>query len=239
LSQSGLPDETVALIRRLSYSHGHLVFFCDMPIVLETLQSSDLKVRLVKTLLRKSTLLLRLHITPNTNIDALSRYWIRAGDGINIRPLLESLTRIPKGTGINAALLLPPMPGAELYTFAYPSTKPEDLHKDCHYVAFNFFKDPPDPRFTDPKIVRQTLMTDYYPVLADFRYGDLIVLAKANGDIIHSAVFIADNIVYTKNSANFRDPYIFMTIPDMLDNFDALIPEGETLQVQCFRNKYY
>jgi hypothetical protein len=76
-------------------------------------------------------------------------------------------------------------------------------------------------------------------VLADPRYGDIITLVRQDGSIIHSCVFIADNIVYTKNSANFRDPYIFMTMPDMMDTFMAQIPEGQTLQALIYRNKYY
>ena len=238
-SGSGLSDETIALVKKLSYPYGHLVFFCDMPLVLDTLQTNDEKVRLVKTLLRKSTLLLRLHIAPDSNIDDLTRYWSKAGQEINVQPLLESLSKIPHGTRINVSLLFPPLPTAQLYSFPFPSTKPEDQHKDCHYTALNFFRDPPDPRFTDANVVRQTLLTDYYPALSDPRYGDILVLSKPDGSIIHSCVFIADNIVYTKNSANFRDPYLLMTIPDMLDVFQAQIPEGQSLQLHYYRNKYY
>lgn len=238
-SHTGLPDETIALVKKLSYPHGHLIFFCDIPLVLDTLQTNDQKVRLVKTLLRKSTLLLRLHITPDTNIDDLVRYWSRAGQGINIEPLLKSLGEVPNGTGINVSLLLPPRPAGLLYDYPYPSNRPEDLHKDCHYTALNFFRDPPDPRFTDPNVVRQTLLNDYYPVLSDPRYGDVLVLERQDGSIIHSCIFIADNVVYTKNSANFRDPFIFMTIPDMVDTFEAQIPEGQSLTLQYYRDKYY
>lgn len=238
-TQSGLPEETVALVKKLSYSYGHLVFFCDIPLVLDTLPQSDQKTTLLKTLLRKSTLLLRLHLTPASDLNALEHYWVRAGWGVDIRPMLESLTKLPQGARIDVVELLPPIPSSNLYSYPFPSVKPEDQHKDCHWTALNFFRDVPDQRFTDPNIVHQTLLTDYYPVLSDPRYGDLIILAKPNGDIIHSSVFIADNIVYTKNSANFRDPFILMTLPDMIDNFSAQIPEDQSLQVLIYRNKYY
>jgi hypothetical protein len=88
-------------------------------------------------------------------------------------------------------------------------------------------------------VVRQTLLTDYYPVLSDARFGDLVLLAKPNGDIIHIAVYIAADIVYTKNSGSFRDPFILMTVSDMLDHFASQIPEGQNLQVSIYRNKYY
>lgn len=238
-TQSGLPDETIALVKKLSYPHGHLVFFCDIPLVLDTLSRPEQKLRLLKTLLRKSTLLLRLHLTPDSNINALEHYWIRAGWGVDLRPMLESLTKLPQGARIDVVELLPPVPSANLYSYPFPSTKPEDQHKDCHWTALNFFRDVPDQRFTDSNVVHQTLITDYYPVLSDPRYGDLIILAKPNGDIIHSSVYIADNIVYTKNSSNFRDPFILMTMSDMIDNFSAQIPEDQSLQVLIYRNKYY
>jgi len=238
-SQSGLPDETVALVRKLSYPHGNLVFFCDIPLVLDTLQTPEMKMRLLKTLLRKSTLLLRLHITPDSDIGALTDYWVKAGWGIDLKPKLESLMTVPHGARIDLVELLPPLPADDIYTYPFPSTKPEDMHKDCHWTALNFFRDTPDPRFSDPAVVHQTLLNDYYPVVSDPRYGDVLLLTKPDGTIIHSSVFIADNIVYTKNSANPRDPFILMTIPDMIDYFEAQVPEGQTLQMQFRRNKYY
>jgi hypothetical protein len=153
--------------------------------------------------------------------------------------MLESLTKLPQGARMDIVELLPPLPSAELYSYPFPSTNPADLHKDCHYTALNFFRETPDQRFTDPNFVKQTLLNDYYPVLADPRYGDIITLVRQDGSIIHSCVFIADDIVYTKNSGNFRDPYIFMTLSDMTDNFMAQIPEGQTLQTLIYRNKYY
>jgi hypothetical protein len=207
--------------------------------VLDTLPTPDEKTRLLKTLMRKATLLLRLHITPESDLDALEHYWIRAGRGVDLRPMLESLAKIPGGARIDVDEMLPPLPSADLYTYPFPSIKPEDQHKDCRWTAMNFFRDPPDQRFTDSVVVLQTMQTDYYPVLSDPRYGDIVTLAKPDGNIIHMAVFIADNIVYTKNSGNFRDPFILMTLPDMLDHFSAQIPEDQSLRVQYFRNKYY
>ena len=96
-----------------------------------------------------------------------------------------------------------------------------------------------DPRFVDSSVVKQTIQTDYYPVHSEPRYGDLIAFARPDGEIIHLAVFIADNIAYTKNSGSYIDPYVLMTIPDLNDYFSAQIPENQTLQVLYFRNKYY
>jgi len=151
--------------------------------------------------------------------------------------MLESLVDVPGGARIGVGRFFPPSPRDSLYTFPYPSANPEDGKKDCHWTALNFFRNPPDPRFLDINFVKQTLLNDYYPVPSDMRYGDILELVTSNGDAIHSAVFIADNIVYTKNSAQPTEPFMLMTIPDMLDAFSSLIPEDETLKVLAYRSK--
>ena len=139
LADSGLPEKTVALIRQLSYPRGNLIFFCDMPVVLDTLPTPALKLRLIKTVLRNSTMLLQLHVPAQGDLSELEHYWIRAGWGVDLRPMLESLTKLPGGANIDVIEMLPPLPSAELYTFPFPSDKPEDQHKglpvDLHELS--------------------------------------------------------------------------------------------------------
>jgi len=239
LSESGLPANAVALVKRLSFPHGRFLFFCDAPSVLDALETYEQKTVLMKTLTRKETLLLKLHVMPNSDVNSLVNYWSKAAWGKDVKPMIESLARVPGGARLGVVHLLPPLPTENLYTYPLPSTNPADVHKDCHWTALNFFRDPPDPRFTNADVVRETIEKDYYPVLSDPRYGDVIMLARQDGSIIHSAVFIADNIVYTKNSPLFLDPFILMTLPDMIDRFEAFIPENEHLKLLVFRNKYY
>jgi len=236
---SGLSNETIALVKKLSFPHGRLLFFYDAPLVLDTLPDYDQKIRLLRTLLRKPTLLLRLHIMPDSDVNALARYWVKAGWGVDLRPMLESLAKLPRGARIGIVNIFPPGPSAQIYTFPFPSLKPEDQRKDCHWTAFNFFRDVPKPPFFEGREILATLENDYYPVLSDPRYGDIAMLKKPNGDIIHSCVFIADNIVYTKNSSQATEPFILQTDSDMLDIFSAQIPEGQTLSVQWYRHKRY
>jgi hypothetical protein len=238
-AESGLPDETVALVKKLSFPHGRLLFFYDVRLVLDTLPAYKQKIRLLKTLLRKPTLLLRLHITPDSDMDSLAHYWIKAGWGVDLRPMLDSLAKLPRGARIGIVNVLPPIPSAQIYTFPFPSLKPEELRKDCHWTSFNFFRDVPRAPFFKGQEILDLLEADYYQVVSDPRYGDIGMLKKPNGDMIHSCVFIADNIVYTKNSASATEPFILMRDSDMLDIFSAQIPEGQTLGVQWYRNKHY
>jgi hypothetical protein len=110
--------------------------------------------------------------------------------------------------------------------------------RECNWTAFNFFRDPPDENFCDPNYVREKLGQDYYPIVGDPRYGDVVLIALPNGIVIHAAVFLADDVVYTKNGhANFK-PWILSTIPELLKEYSYLAPLGKTLTVQFFRSKY-
>ena len=238
-ADSGLTPETIALIKKLSFDHGDMLVFCDIQTVLKTLDTNDQKIRLLKTLDRKSTLFLRLHLTSKSNIGELENYWARAGWGLDLKPRLESLARLPNGARIDLTELLPPVPSSQIYTYPFPSLKPIDMHRDCHWTALNFFRDVPDDKFADPNTVAQTIKSDYYPEFSDPRYGDLVLLTRPDGNVIHSAIYIAADVVYTKNSGNFRDPFILMKLSDMVDHFSTQIPEDQKLGVNYLRNKYY
>jgi hypothetical protein len=196
----------------------------------------------VKTIYRKSTLLLRMHVAPDADAEGLAEYWTKAPWGIDVKPVLEALRRVPGGAEMGVVNLLPTGPSGDLYSFPFPSSKPEDQGKDCHWTAFNFFNPAPDARFAGTTAVKtaainKTLEEDYYPVAGDPRYGDLVELYRPNGDLVHSSVFIADDIVYTKNSPQFLEPFIFMKKSEMIDAISTNCPEDETLQVRLYRRK--
>lgn len=234
-ADAGLPAETIALVKKLCYPHGKALLFADLPYVLATLPKYADKLRLEKAASRRATLLAKVHITQDSDINSLVSYWGKGGTAKDLRPLLESLSKVEGGARVGLAHLLPAMPTARLYTFPFPSlNQPEN----CHWTSFNFFKDPPEGRYEDPKVLKQKLDAEYYPVFSDPKYGDLVFLLRSNGDIVHSAVFIADNIVYTKNGGHFTAPWLLMTIPDVLDSYAAFVPPDESLTVMYYRNKY-
>ncbi len=234
--QSGVDPKTVALVKKLCYSYGRLLLFADLPYVLDTLPTFEQKMRLEKAVSRRSTLLLRLQVNPRSDVNALISYWGRGGTSKDLRPLIQSIGRVPQGEHLNVALMLPPMPASRLYTYPFPSySQPEN----CHWSSFNFFRDPPDNRYSDLKFLREKLDSDYYPMFTDPRYGDLVFLTRPNGDIVHSAVFIADDVVFTKNGGHFSAPWILMRLPELVDAYSTFVGENEALKVAYYRNKYY
>jgi hypothetical protein len=149
---------------------------------------------------------------------------------------LEGLSKLPQSPLVDVTHLFPPMPTARIFTYPFPSyNQPEN----CHWTSFNFFRDQPDARYTDVNFIRQKLETDYYPVFSDPRYGDVVFLTKPNGEIIHSAVFVADNIVYTKNGGHFSAPWLLMEIPKLVNSYSTFVGPTEEIKISYYRNKYY
>jgi len=232
-----LSQQTRSLIKKLSFAHGKLVMFADLPTVLRLLPAEAEKVRLEKALSRVPTLLIKLVVTPESDIPALIKYWGIVGNAKDVQPVLEAAAKLPGGTKISIRNLLPPLPTARLYTYPFPI---EGVQYDCHWTSFNFFTETPNPPTNDGNFWKQKLDTEYYPVNpGDPRYGDLVMLVKKSGMILHSCVFIADNIVYTKNGAFPTAPWVLMTIPEVVDAYTAEIPETDSIKLSYYRRKSY
>src|SRR5204863_134646 len=89
--------------------------------------------KVVEALYRYSAYRLRLRIYSDTDIDALVRYWGKGGMEPKIRPLLESVTKLPRpeGTSISLASILPPLARLRLFTFPGAWKEPEVSREDC------------------------------------------------------------------------------------------------------------
>jgi hypothetical protein len=137
-------------------------------------------------------------------------------------------------------MVLPPLPSAEIYDFPSPADNPlqgPPVDRDCHWTSFNFFRDVPDPNFSKPEYVLKELENNYAPIPGDPRYGDIAIFSKPNGDIVHSAVYIADDICFSKNGSSVIQPWTLSTLSDLFQEYSILIPPNQSLTVSYFRNK--
>lgn len=239
-SNSGVSFQTLGLFKHLSYQSGNYFVFSGLPALLSTLQTFPEKLAFVKALTRQRTMLLRLHITPKSDIPALTEYWGKGCWGTDVSTILQSLTAISTGTWMNILMVLPPLPTEEIYDYPTVVDNPLDgtpVNRDCHWTSLNFFRDVPDPNFGKPEFVLRELKDNYSPAPADPRYGDIVLFSKPDGTIIHSAVYIADDICFTKNGATIIYPWMLSTISDLLEQYSFQAPPGQSLTVSYFRNK--
>lgn len=233
LANSGLQPSTIDLVKRMIYVRGNSALFSDQDVVLPRLGSSAERLRLMTTLARKSTLLLKLRLTPDSDIALLTRYWGHGVRSKDIGPLLQSLSTNPRGMTIDVIHLLPRFARARLFSYPQPVDHPDDINHDCHWSALNFLNEPPDERFADAAEVKAALEQDYTGVNGSPALGDVIVLVRPNGEVVHSCVYIADDIVFTKNGASRVMPWVLMKLPDVI----AFYPADPPLNVRAFRRR--
>lgn len=234
LDKSRISPETFALLEKMLYPRGDALCFSDLPMLLHETPGDVDRLQLVKALSHQSALLIGIHVWPDSDIDKLMGYWTWPSGVrlLNVRPLLESLKRRPAGGSASILYFLPPFARARLYTYPLPS-QPGDPTMDCHWTTMNFFNEIPDNQFANPVYTVNYLRTNYYQIAKPTAYGDRIFLLDKNGNAIHSAVYLADDIVFTKNGNNFAQPWMLMRLGDLMAEYTSQTPPG----VAIYRNK--
>jgi hypothetical protein len=218
------PDD-IALLKQLIYPNAGALQLSDYDTLLVKIPTLERRVALARALSRQPAVLAALNIKPDTDIDKLAAYWgnvpnVRFTD---IRPLMDSLKALPQGGNLPLFYLLPKFARDRLYTFPLPP-QPGDPVMDCHWSTFNFSSDTPDNRFNDPAFAVQYIQKNYYQIAAPSIYGDVLLLMNDKNEIKHSAVYLADDLVFTKNGNNYRQPWMLMHIANLLATYPASPP---------------
>ena len=216
-------DRLTATVRKLLYPRGDGLCFSDYEFLMQQARTDEERLEMVKALSRQSAVLARVRMRPDTDIDKLLGYWGRGIQVKDVRPLLESTARLEDGATISMLYLLPKFARERLYTFPMPS-KQGDPVMDCHWSTMNFFNDPPNNQFTDTTYTVSYIQTNLYQVAMPTLYGDVILILNDKGNAIHSAVYLADDIVFTKNGNNFTQPWMLMRLKDLLARYTTDAP---------------
>ncbi len=240
LRGSELQESTINLLKSVLYVGGpDQLLFSDVEPVTRAIKDPNERLRFMKAVSRKRTMIGRLHITKDTDVNALAEYWGSDGRQKDIVPLLNSLKYntiygVEPESKLNIVCLLPPFARERLYNHPYNREPSAGMKEDCFWTAFNFFCDEPDYKFNDLNYAGQILQKDYYKLIQPNRLGDLILLADKNGNAIHAASYICDDIVFTKNGENYTQPWILMRMQDMLDTYRIQSPD---VQAMYYRRK--
>lgn len=232
--KSGLSAPTIAFTKSLLYQRGNAWCLSDWPLLLRYTESPVERRRLLKTTSRQATLLTRLRISPDSDVEPLVNYWGRGGRLKDIRPLLQSLALVPDGISVDVVHLLPRFVRSRIYTYPFPTENGGKAALNCFWTSMNFFaNETPDDKFTDPEQMKRVIASDYFPVEEDYLLGDVLLLSKPDGTLLHAAVFIADDIVITKNGAYHTQPWMFAKMDDMAASY----PYREPLKLRAYRRK--
>jgi hypothetical protein len=234
LAGTDVPPAALELLKKLTYTQAGKRVFSDPEAVLHLIPTAEGRLHLMKMLTYQTAVLARLRLRPDTDVDKLLGYWgampgVRTKD---LRPLLDSIKKTPEGGTISLLYFLPPFARERLYTFPLPA-EAGDVKMDCHWTAMNFFNDIPDPRFQDNAYASNFIKENCYQIGKPSKVGDLVFLLNSKSEVIHSAVYIAEDLVFTKNGINFAQPWILMRIPNLREVFT----QGEEPKVAYYRRK--
>jgi hypothetical protein len=230
-ARCALPAEVEKLVKPLIYRHGRFMLFADLRSIESNLPSPPIRAKLLQAISRERTFLTRLKITRSSDIDRLVGYWGRGGRAKDIRPILESLAELEGEHFLDITHMLPSFARRRIYTYPSPSAALESGNRDCHWTSFNFFSEQPDDRFCKPEEVLRTLEKDYYRIYASPQFGDVVMFVVNGTEAIHTGVYLADDIVFTKNGSSSSHPWMLMKLDDLKDFY----PYRKPMEVRYFR----
>jgi hypothetical protein len=218
LSEAGLPRGRIELIEQLTYPRGGEVCFSDLDYLALTMTPGEMR-KAAKILTRVPSLLVSLQITPESDIDALLEYWGTQAAEYKLKPLLKSLKRLPEGGDLDLSWFLPSVPKSLVQSYPHPAHMASEKYPDCFWTALNFFNETPTEFPLPEDFIRDQLMTEYHHVSRADQFGDLILFyERAGADIItiHLCVHLADDIVFTKNGYDPRQPWVIAPLKEVI-----------------------
>lgn len=232
-------EHTLMLFKQLCCEHGDYLVFSGLSAILGQLPTYEEKRDFMRGLTSQRTLTLRVNIKPGEDTSDLANYWGKGMKGTDLRTIFESIAATPTGGMLGIINMLPPLPSSQMFLYPMPDNPlngPAPV-RDCHWTSFNFFSDVADQQLSRPDYFMQKLKDEYIPAAGDPRYGDIALFSKPSGTVVHSAVYIADDVFYTKNGATFTYPWMLETLPDLMKQYSFQVEPGEKLVVSYFRSK--
>jgi hypothetical protein len=112
--------------------------------------------------------------------------------------------------------MLPALVRKLLYTYPSLDMGKNGILPDCHWTSLNFFNYDPHEYLLDSRLATSAVLEKFEPVNPPYKYGDILFfLSNATGDAYHSCVYLADNLVFTKNGRNLLSPWLIMKREDV------------------------
>lgn len=225
LAATDLSARGRSLVRGLLYRQGNNLHFASQPVACSQLDDAD-RVALMRALGMTRSVLVKVRIDRDTDVQRIADYWNQGRRNKDIGALLASM-RDAEAESLDILHLLPPFARKRLFTFPVAGSLPWD----CHWTALNFFNNDPDDRLLDTEKIIADFNASYRPVSTEaLQFGDVLTFI-ADGNAFHSVVYIADDLVFTKNGRSFWRPWVLMTLEESIRYYKTQSP----LQIRAFR----
>jgi hypothetical protein len=225
LAASDLSERGRTIVRDLLYRQGSNLHFASHPIACAKLDDAD-RVALMRALGMTRSVLVKVRIDRDTDVRRVAAYWSQGRRKKDLGALLASL-RDSGAQALDIIHLLTPFARMRLFTFPGPGSAPWD----CHWTAMNFFNDRPDDAFLNSEKIIGEFNTRYRSVSTEaLEFGDVLTFI-ADGNAFHSAVYVAEDLVFTKNGRSFWRPWVLMTLEESIRYYKTQSP----LEIRAFR----
>jgi len=216
---SDLNPNLIAAIAKLAYRRGDTWTFSDLPYVLNLAASEPEARRLFQSFTRTRSYLVKLVVSPDTDTESVRSYWSIGGKSFRLKalgPLLNSIKETQQTVELDISHIIPALPRKLIYNYQSPSFATKGIFPDCHWTSLNFFNYEPHEYLLNSKLATSKVIDDYLPVEPPYAYGDILFyLGKDDGNAFHSCLFLADDLVFTKNGRNQLSPWIISTLKDV------------------------
>jgi hypothetical protein len=222
LEKDGFDARTKQLVNTFVVRRGAWGLLWDMDALAPAIGDEPTRRRVIRTLLTSETFLVRVRVDAKTDLAAFAQYW-RIDGANDLRPLFQSVAKLPGGGSVGLSELLPPFARSRINR--YPNYMDSvESGSDCLWTALNFFRPQPDTKVRDVSFMIKALGTDYTPIPggATPTFGDVVVLLDTKTVPVHAAVYLADDLVFTKNGADIFRPWIVMRRPAMVELYQTL-----------------
>jgi len=232
----GFDSRLIGLVKKLCYNRNGFTYFSDIEVVCSHLPTSEKRMEFVKILTGLDVVKARLMIRPDTDIEKPLSYWALSMPNVtlkDLRPLFEAAKSLPDGGDVSILFLLPPLARERLYTSPLPPDKTDTKIPDCFWTSLNFFQLQPDNRLSDPAFASRYLADNYYQIGKPDMAGDIVLFLTKENTYSHAAVYLADDVVFTKNGGNFGQPWVLMHLKDLFGIYSAT----ETIRPVYFRRR--
>lgn len=229
-----LPETVRQAILRLVYPAGDRVMLSDFGALYQLLDTRPEQLSAHRAALRMPALMVLLERPNPAEVPGIAAYWTYGRDK-SVRRLLESFAADPGQRFLDIVHLLSPVERELINTYFKPAGP--DPVPSCFWTAFNFGADRPDDRFLvipgiwteQRELAWQELAQKYDPIPAPTRLGDIIgYRRKGEAAFDHVCVFLADDLVFTKNGFTFSSPWVISRLAGLDEQYLAT-PEMERL----------
>jgi hypothetical protein len=222
-----LPESVRQSILRLVYPAGDRVMLSDFGALFQLLPTKREQLSAHRAALRMPGLVVLLERPAPAEVEEVARYWTYGRDK-SVRRLLKSFAADPQQRFLDIVHLLSPVERELLNTyFTPPGPTPTP---SCFWTAFNFGAERPDDRFLvipgiwteHRELAGRELATKYDPIPAPSRLGDIIGYRRRGAaEYDHVCVFLADDLVFTKNGFTFSSPWCIQRLGDLDEQYLA------------------